>query len=512
MQGRQQAMGSITSPVAAGGAPASLSPSRRAWLRFKRNRLGYWSLLVFCALVLVSLCAELVSNDRPLIVRYEGQTYFPMLKDYPEKTFGGDFETPADYLDPFIRERITGGGNWALYTLNPYGPNTLNYFAKAPNPSAPTRDNWLGTDDRGRDVLARLIYGFRVSVLFGLALTVIGVVVGVLTGAIQGFYGGRTDLLFQRFIEIWGSMPELYLLIIFSAVFAPSISLLLILLSLFGWMGLSDYVRAEFLRNRQLDYVKAARALGVGNAQIIWRHILPNSLTPVVTFLPFRMSGAILALTSLDFLGLGVPPDTASLGELLNQGKNNLDCWWIVVSTFVVLVVTLLLLTFMGDALRDALDLVSKRHPGLLKKFGGHAMAAGCTISEDDFDTFDEALQLVANEQMDPSLLARQISTDGPLDAQWFSADTVAALDGAVWGPGFEPPMFSDMVDVIGQRLVGERHLKLSLRVQGQVRDGIWFGRTEPLPAKTQLAFRVSLDEYQGRQRVQLMVEGMAQG
>ena len=202
MQGRQQAMGSITSPVAAGVAPASLSPSRRAWLRFKRNRLGYWSLLVFCALVLVSLCAELVSNDRPLIVRYEGQTYFPMLKDYPEKTFGGDFETPTDYLDPFIRERITGGGNWALYTLNPYGPNTLNYFAKAPNPSAPTRDNWLGTDDRGRDLLAQLIYGFRVSVLFALALTVTGVVLGVLTGAIQGFFGGKTDLAFQRFKAI----------------------------------------------------------------------------------------------------------------------------------------------------------------------------------------------------------------------------------------------------------------------------------------------------------------------
>ena len=356
MQGRQQAMGSITSPVAAGGAPASLSPSRRAWLRFKRNRLGYWSLLIFCALVLVSLCAELVSNDRPLIVRYEGQTYFPMLKDYPEKTFGGDFETPTDYLDPFIRERITGGGNWALYTLNPYGPNTLNYFAKAPNPSAPTRDNWLGTDDRGRDLLAQLIYGFRVSVLFALALTVTGVALGVLTGAIQGFFGGKTDLAFQRFIEIWGSMPELYLLIIFSAVFAPSIALLLVLLSLFGWMGLSDYVRAEFLRNRQLDYVKAARALGVSNTQIIWRHILPNSLTPVVTFLPFRMSGAILALTSLDFLGLGVPPGTPSLGELLSQGKNSIDAWWISLSTFAVLVTTLLLLTFMGDALRDALD------------------------------------------------------------------------------------------------------------------------------------------------------------
>lgn len=337
-------------------APASLSPARRAWLRFRRNRLGYWSLLVFCTLVLISLGAELISNDRPLIVRYEGQTYFPMLRDYPETTFGGDFDTPTDYLDPFIQERLSQGRNWALYTLNTYGPNTLNYFAKSPNPSAPTAENWLGTDDRGRDLLAQLIYGFRVSVLFGLALTVTGVVLGVVTGAIQGFFGGKTDLAFQRFIEIWGSMPELYLLIIFSAVFAPSVALLLILLSLFGWMGLSDYVRAEFLRNRQLDYVKAARALGVGNAQIIWRHILPNSLTPVVTFLPFRMSAAILALTSLDFLGLGVPPGTPSLGELLSQGKNNIDAWWISLSTFAVLVVTLLLLTFMGDALRDALD------------------------------------------------------------------------------------------------------------------------------------------------------------
>lgn len=312
--------------------------------------------MVFCALVVISLGAELVSNDRPLVVRYEGQTYFPLFNDYPETTFGGDFQTPTDYLDPFIRERLSQGDNWALYTLNRYGPDTLNYFAKEPNPSGPSRDNWLGTDDRGRDLLAQLIYGFRVSVLFGIALTVVGVALGVAAGAVQGFFGGKTDLAFQRFIEIWGSMPELYLLIIFSAVFAPSIGLLLVLLSLFGWMGLSDYVRAEFLRNRQLDYVKAARALGVSNGQIIRRHILPNSMTPVVTFLPFRMGAAILALTSLDFLGLGVPPGTPSLGELLSQGKNNIDAWWISIFTFGVLVTTLLLLTFMGDALRDALD------------------------------------------------------------------------------------------------------------------------------------------------------------
>ena len=334
----------------------SASPSRRAWLRFKRNRLGYWSLVCFAVLVGLSLMAELVSNDRPLVVRYQGQWYAPMWHDYPETTFGGDFPTPTDYLDPYIRQKLSEPGNWALYAPNPYGPKTLNYFAKSPNPSAPTADNWLGTDDRGRDLLAQLIYGFRVSVLFALALTAMGVLLGVITGAIQGYFGGKTDLAFQRFIEIWGSMPELYLLIIFSAVLEPSLGLLLALLSLFGWMGLSDYVRAEFLRNRQLDYVRAARAMGLGHWHIITRHILPNSLTPVVTFLPFRMSAAILALTSLDFLGLGVPPGTPSLGELLSQGKNNIDAWWISLSTFGVLVVTLMLLTFMGDALRDALD------------------------------------------------------------------------------------------------------------------------------------------------------------
>ncbi|MFN4360620.1 MAG: ABC transporter permease [Hylemonella sp.] len=337
-------------------ASVSLSPSQRAWQRFRRNRLGYWSLMLFCILFVLSLGAELISNDKPLIARHHGQWYMPILKNVPETHFGGDFETPTDYLDPFIRQQFEQPGSFALYPPNPYHHSTINYFAKQPNPSAPSADNWLGTDDRGRDVAARLLYGFRISVLFALALTFIGVVLGVITGAIQGFFGGKTDLWFQRFIEIWGSMPELYLLIIFSAMFDPSVALLLILLSLFGWMGLSDYVRAEFLRNRQLDYVRAARAMGLSNGQIIWRHILPNSLTPVVTFLPFRMSAAILALTSLDFLGLGVPPGTPSLGELLAQGKNNIDAWWISLSTFAVLVITLLLLTFMGDALRDALD------------------------------------------------------------------------------------------------------------------------------------------------------------
>jgi microcin C transport system permease protein len=325
-------------------------------MRFRRNRLGFVSLVLFCVLVGLSLVAELVSNDRPLVVSYQGQWYWPMVRDYPETTFGGDFNTPTDYLDPFVQQKLAEPGNWAVFAPNRYGPKTLNYFARSPNPAPPTTDNWLGTDDRGRDLLAQLIYGFRVSVLFALALTSTGVLLGIVTGAVQGFFGGKTDLALQRVIEVWSAMPELYLLIIFSAVFAPSIGLLLVLLSLFGWMGLSDYVRAEFLRNRQMDYVRAARALGVSNWTLITRHVLPNSLTPVVTFLPFRMSGAILALTSLDFLGLGVPPGTPSLGELLSQGKNNIDAWWISLATFGVLVLTLLLLTLMGDALRDALD------------------------------------------------------------------------------------------------------------------------------------------------------------
>lgn len=334
----------------------SLSPGQRAWLRFKRNRRGYISLWIFAVAVALSLLADVLSNDRPLIVRYDNQFYFPLVNSYPEKTFGGDFETPTDFLDPFIEQSIREGENWAVYPLNRYSFNSLNYFAPSPNPAAPSSVNWLGTDDRGRDVLARLLYGFRVSVLFGLALTAIGVVLGIIMGAIQGYFAGKVDLVIQRFIEIWGSVPELYLLIILASVFEPGLLILLVILSLFGWMGLSDYVRAEFLRNRSLDYVTAARALGLTNLQIIWRHVLPNSLTPVIAFLPFRMSAAILALTSLDFLGLGVPSSTPSLGELLAQGKSNLDAWWISLGTFGVLVALLLLLIFIGEALRDALD------------------------------------------------------------------------------------------------------------------------------------------------------------
>jgi microcin C transport system permease protein len=338
----------------------SISPGRRIWLRFKQNRRGYWSLVIFIILFALSLAAELLSNDKPLAARYNGKIIFPIVQTYSEKAFGGDFDSPADFLDPFIRDQFRKDGNWAVFPPNHYRYDTLNYFAKAPNPAPPSGENWLGTDDRGRDVVARLLYGFRVSILFGIALTITGVLLGIVTGAVQGYFAGRTDLLFQRFMEIWSSMPELYLLIIFASIFDPSIGLLLLLLSLFGWMGLSDYVRADFLRNRNLEYVQAARALGLSNGQIIWRHVLPNSLTPVVTFLPFRMSGAILALTSLDFLGLGVPPSTPSLGELLAQGKNNLDAWWIALSTFTVLTVTLLLLTNIGDALRNSLDVRRK--------------------------------------------------------------------------------------------------------------------------------------------------------
>jgi microcin C transport system permease protein len=333
------------------------------WQRFKTNRRGYISLWIFLGLFGLSLCAELIANDKPLVVRYDGHFYFPIVKNQPETVFGGDFATPTDFLDPDIRHNITSDGNWAIYPPIKYSYETLNYFAPSPNPAPPSWQNWLGTDDRGRDVLSRLIYGFRLSILFGLALTIVGVTVGVITGSLMGFFGGKFDLISQRLIEIWSAMPELYLLIIFASIFHPSVLLLILLLAAFGWMGLSDYVRAEFFRNRALEYVRAARALGLTNLQIMWRHILPNSLTPVITFLPFRMSAAILSLTSLDFLGLGVPPGTPSLGELLSQGKGNLDAWWISLSTFVVLVSTLLLLTFMGEALRDAYD---SRKAGLM--------------------------------------------------------------------------------------------------------------------------------------------------
>jgi len=332
------------------------SPVQRAWMRFKHNRRGYYSLWLFSLIFVMSLFAEVISNDKPLIIHYEQGYYYPLWNDYPETTFGGDFVTLTDYNDPYIKDKITEKGNWALYPLNNFSYNSINYFAELPNPARPSEQNLLGTDDRGRDVLARLIYGFRLSVIFALVLTAIGVVIGIIIGSIQGYFAGKVDLITQRFIEIWSSMPELYLLIIFASIFKPSIGLLVILLSLFGWMGLSDYVRAEFLRGRNLDYVQAARAMGVSNAGIMFKHLLPNSMVPVLTFLPFRISGAILALTSLDYLGLGVPPSTPSLGELLSQGKENIDAWWLSMTTFSVLVGTLVLLIFIGEALREALD------------------------------------------------------------------------------------------------------------------------------------------------------------
>ncbi len=333
-----------------------LSPGQRAWMRFKANRRGYYSLWIFSFVFVLSLMAEFISNDKPLLVYYQDELYFPVFKFYKETEFGGDFETEADYQDEYVREILTTQGNWMFEPLNPYSYNSIAYDSSLPNPAPPSDFNALGTDDRGRDVLARLIYGFRLSILFAIALTIVGTAIGILAGMIQGYFGGRTDLFFQRFIEIWGSMPELYLLIIFASIFQPSVWLLIILLSMFGWMGLSDYVRAEFLKGRNLDYVKSARALGLSNRGIMLHHLLPNSMTPVITFLPFRISGAILALTSLDYLGLGVPADTPSLGELLSQGKENISAWWLSLSTFGVLVGALMMLIFIGEALREALD------------------------------------------------------------------------------------------------------------------------------------------------------------
>lgn len=337
-------------------AARGLSPNQRAWARFKRNRLGYGSLWLFMALLIVATLSELVSNDKPFVAKVEGQLLFPIASNPPEIALGGDFATPTDWKDPFTVALLAKPDNWSIGAFNPHSANSIDYFSKLPPPAAPSAKNWLGTDDKGRDMLARLLYGFRVSIWFAIALTVTGTFIGIVMGALMGYFGGKLDLTLQRVIEVWGAVPELYLLIIFASIFEPSLLLLLVLLSLWGWMGLSDYVRAEFLRNRSLEFVKAARALGLSNLQIIRRHVLPNSLTPVITFLPFRMSGAILALTSLDFLGLGVPASVPSLGELLQQGKANLDAWWIIVPTFVLLTVTMLLLTFIGDALRDAFD------------------------------------------------------------------------------------------------------------------------------------------------------------
>ncbi|QEY25092.1 ABC transporter permease [Neisseria animalis] len=330
--------------------------SHSTWQAFKRHKRGWAALRLLAVLFAVSLLAPVWSNDKPLWIQYQGSHYFPALHTYHETVFGGDFDTPADYFDPLIRRNITENGNRAVYPPNPYAADTINEFDTLPDPARPSANHWLGTDDRGRDVLARLVYGFRDSLLFALALTFATTVIGVLAGAVQGYFGGKVDLLMQRFLEIWGGLPELYLLIILSSFFNPGLLVLLVLLSLFGWMGLSDYVRAEFLKNRQADYVAAAKSMGVSDGRIMWRHILPNSLTPVLAFLPFRISGAVLALTSLDFLGLGVPASQASLGELLAQGKDNLDAWWIGLSAVGTLTLMLLLLVMIGEGLRQAFD------------------------------------------------------------------------------------------------------------------------------------------------------------
>ena len=330
--------------------------SKAIWIKFKSSKRNLYSLYIFSFIFILSIFAEVISNDKPILMMIDDKLYYPLVIDYKETHFGGIFETEADYKDNFMQDIIKKNSNWAIFPLNPNSYNTINLNNSTPNPAPPSLHNYLGTDDRGRDVLARLIYGFRLSVIFAFVLTIIAVIIGIFFGAIQGYFVGRTDLFLQRFVEIWSSMPELYLLIIFSSLFEPSLSLLIILLSLFGWIGLSDYVRAEFLKGRNMDYVIAARTMGLSNYQIITRHILPNSMVSVITFLPFRISGAILILTSLDFLGLGVPPDTPSLGELLSQGKENIEAWWLSLTTFFVLVGTLLLLIFIGEGIRESMD------------------------------------------------------------------------------------------------------------------------------------------------------------
>jgi len=329
--------------------------TRRRLANFRANRRGFWSLWIFLALFVVSLGAEFIANDRPLLVSYEGHLYFPIFADYSEKTFGGDLDIEADYRDPDLTGHIREHG-WSIWPLIPFSYQTINYNLPSPAPSPPDRVNWLGTDDQGRDVLARLIYGFRISVLFGLALTVASSVIGVAAGAIQGYYGGLTDLLFQRFIEVWSGLPVLFLLIILSSIVQPNFWWLLGIMLLFSWMSLVDLVRAEFLRARNFDYVRAARALGVSNPVIIWRHVLPNAMVATLTFLPFILNGSITTLTSLDFLGFGLPPGSPSLGELLAQGKNNLQAPWLGFTSFFVLAVMLSLLIFVGEAVRDAFD------------------------------------------------------------------------------------------------------------------------------------------------------------
>jgi microcin C transport system permease protein len=330
-------------------------PTARRLENFAANRRGVWSLWIFLALFVLSLFAELIANDKPLLIRFEGKFFVPVVVSYAETDFDGDFPTEADYRDPFLKNKIESAG-WMIWPPVRYSYVTIDRNLAVPAPAPPSAEHWLGTDDQARDVVARLIYGFRVSVLFGLALTLLSSVVGIAAGAVQGYFGGRTDLYFQRFIEIWGGLPTLYLLIILASVVEPNFWWLLGLMLLFSWMALVGVVRAEFLRGRNFDYVRAAKALGVSDAAIMFRHILPNAMVATLTFLPFLLSGSITTLTALDFLGFGLPPGSASLGEMLGQGKANLQAPWLGLTAFAVLAVMLSLLVFVGEGVRDAFD------------------------------------------------------------------------------------------------------------------------------------------------------------
>ncbi len=330
--------------------------TRRRIANFRANRRGFWSLWIFLFLFLLSLPAEFIANNKPLFVWYESAIYVPVLVTYPETAFGGDFETEADYRDPFVRELIADGDGWVIWPLVPYSYKTINYDLPTPAPSPPSSENLLGTDDQGRDVVARLIYGFRLSVIFGLVLAFLSSAIGVAAGAVQGYYGGWIDLVAQRALEVWGGLPVLYILIILASIITPGFWTLLGLLILFSWTTLVNLVRAEFLKTRNFDYVKAARALGVSDRVIIFRHVLPNAMVSTLTYLPFILNTAVTTLTALDFLGFGMPPGAPSLGELLNQGRNNLQAPWLGFSGFVVIALMLSLLTFIGEGVRDAFD------------------------------------------------------------------------------------------------------------------------------------------------------------
>ena len=333
-----------------------MSPiTRRRLIQFRANRRGFWSLWIFLGIFLISLFAEGVANDKPLLVIFEDRLYFPVIETVLESEYGGEFATEAEYRDDYVRELIENKGS-IYWPLIRYSYDTINYNLPSPAPSFPTKENWIGTDDQGRDVVARLIYGFRISVIFGLVLTILSSIIGVAAGAVQGYFGGRIDILGQRFIEIWSGLPVLFLLIILSSFVEPNFWWLLLIMLLFSWMGLVGVVRAEFLRGRNLEYVRAARALGMSHIRIMSRHILPNAMVATMTFMPFILSGSITTLTALDFLGFGLPVGSPSLGELLAQGKANLHAPWLGISGFAVISLQLSLLVFIGEGVRDAFD------------------------------------------------------------------------------------------------------------------------------------------------------------